>query len=208
MQAGTGLIKQTLHTRRRSIEYFVPDPVQIHRQWQRRHGAEIPYWSQVWPAATALSLHIDAHSQLVTNQSVLELGAGIGLPALTAAAYAKQTCCSDAAADALPYMELNALHNNCLQFSACHINWNNAAELPACDVLLLSDVAYDPQQFVPLQKMLRKYLHKKTRILLSIPQRRVSAGFLDVLPATPVSTTTYSIPHCETQVQVQVLLLQ
>lgn len=207
VQVPSGLIKQYLRTQLRTLSYYVPDPVQMYRQWQQ-HNTDVPYWSQVWPAAMALAQHIDAYPVLVQDRSVLELGAGIGLPSLAAAAYARHICCSDLVAEALPFMELNAVHQNCTAFRSRCIDWTNTAQLPNAEVLLLSDVAYDPRQFLWLERLLRKYLLQKTTILLSIPQRRVSAGFLDSLPAPPVATTRYTIEHTSEAVQVQVLLLQ
>lgn len=207
VQVPSGLIKQYLRTQQRTLSYYVPDPVRMHRQWQQQN-TDIPYWSQVWPSALALAQHIDAYPALFRERTVLELGAGIGLPSLAAAAYARHICCSDHIADALPYMELNAAHQGCAAFRSRCIDWTNTAELPNAEVLLLSDVAYDPQQFLSLERLLRKYLFQKTTILLSLPQRRVSAGFLDVLPEPPVTTTHYIIDHTSGPVAVQVLLLQ
>ena len=58
-------------------------------EWQTTHGREEdpdPSWASVWPAAAALSARIAEAPQIVRGHSVIELGSGLGVVALTAAA--------------------------------------------------------------------------------------------------------------------------
>lgn len=58
-------------------------------EWQCAHGqAEDPdpSWASVWPAAAALSARIASSPELVRGLSVVEIGSGLGVVALTAAA--------------------------------------------------------------------------------------------------------------------------
>ncbi|XP_078689956.1 protein N-lysine methyltransferase METTL21A-like [Branchiostoma floridae x Branchiostoma belcheri] len=58
-----------------------------------RHGSEAATYAEtgqvVWPAAVVLSHYLLHHSHLVQSRSVLELGAGVGLPGLVAAKLTK-----------------------------------------------------------------------------------------------------------------------
>ncbi|HMO33938.1 MAG TPA: 50S ribosomal protein L11 methyltransferase [Lacibacter sp.] len=136
-----------------------------------------PYWAQVWPAARALARYIDEHSTLVRDKIVLELGAGLGLPSLAAAAYAKAVCCSDADPRAVAFIRANADLNKCRTLEACVLDWNQLHQLPAADVLLLSDVNYDPTDFPRLLELIHHYHKQGSCILLATPQRLLAKSF-------------------------------
>ncbi|XP_035680376.1 methyltransferase-like protein 23 isoform X1 [Branchiostoma floridae] len=59
-----------------------------------RHGSESATYAEtgqvVWPASEMLSHYLLHHSHLVQSRSVLELGAGVGLPGLVAAKLTKE----------------------------------------------------------------------------------------------------------------------
>ncbi|CAH1270555.1 METTL21A [Branchiostoma lanceolatum] len=59
-----------------------------------RHGSESATYAEtgqvVWPASVVLSHYLLQHSHLVQSRSVLELGAGVGLPGLVAAKLTKE----------------------------------------------------------------------------------------------------------------------
>ena len=61
----------------------------------------IPYWTEIWPSALALSVFILNNKDRVKGKTVLELGAGMGLPSLVAASYTSAVVCSDYLTDAL-----------------------------------------------------------------------------------------------------------
>ena len=64
-------------------------------------GEEPPLFADdVWPGARALSDHLDEHSELCAGKTVLELGAGCGLPSVVACKLGASLCvCTDYPAD-------------------------------------------------------------------------------------------------------------
>lgn len=180
-----------------SIDLFVPDAQEVQERYflQKKTKDDIPFphWSRLWPSAFALADFIHQHSAIVENKNVLELAAGLGLPGFVAAGYAKSVCCSDYLEDAVITMVRSAKH---LQFSnvTCRLlDWNQLPEGLSADVLLLSDINYDPEQFDRLYLVLQGFLQKGTTILLSSPQRLMAKPFIERL-----------LPDCKKQYEMLV----
>lgn len=86
---------------------------------------------------------------------------------------------------------------------AAMIDWT---QLPAAldyDVLLLSDINYDPKDFDALQKLFHQVLEKGATILLSTPQRLVGKAFLTEL--LPWCMLNEEYQYQQTAVNVMVL---
>lgn len=190
-----------------SIELYVPDAEEIRVQFEKGE-ISFPYWSQVWPAAQALGLYLEANPDLVKNKKVLELAAGLGLPSLVAAPFARSITCSDYDSEAVSAIRLNAAHHGFQHVEAAQIDWN---QLPAGldpEVLLLSDINYEPAAFATLQQLILHFLRKGTTIVLSTPQRLVAKDFL--LPLMPYvnAQEEYTHQHRGAEVHTMVFVLQ
>src|SRR3954471_23727497 len=68
----------------------------------------LPYWAELWPAATALAEALPD----VRGLRVVELGCGLGLPSLVAAARAADVTGTDWAAEAIDLLRENAARNS------------------------------------------------------------------------------------------------
>lgn len=68
-----------------------PDEQQMRNLYETAKAANpelpFPYWARLWPASIALSEFIINHENYSRNKTVLELAAGVGLPALVASAF-------------------------------------------------------------------------------------------------------------------------
>lgn len=154
----------------------------IYRQLQAEKEMEpFPYWARLWPSAIALSAFLQKQPQWVAGKQVAELAAGVGLPSMVAATCARQVWCSDISKEAMEVAAksagLHLLEN--IEFEAC--NWNN---LPAdfdAEVVLLSDINYEPSVFDQLEKVLTDLLQKSCTLLLATPQRLMAKSFLEKL---------------------------
>jgi predicted nicotinamide N-methyase len=58
------------------------------------------------------------------------------------------------------------------------MDWNNLPENIDPEVVILSDVNYDPTQFETLIKLIEKFIHKGCAIILSTPQRIMASPFV------------------------------
>jgi predicted nicotinamide N-methyase len=137
-----------------------------------------PYWAKVWPSATALHNVLQKHPSLIRDKTVLELGAGVGLPALMIADITNSIQISDYNLDAVELLQKNITHLQLQNAQAIQLDWNNVPENMKAEVMILSDVNYDPTQFETLTKLIEKFIHKGCAIILSTPQRIMASPFV------------------------------
>jgi predicted nicotinamide N-methyase len=140
-----------------------------------------PYWAKVWPSAIALHNVLQKHPILIKDKNVIELGAGIGLPSLMMADIAKSIQISDYNLDAVELLRKNIEHLELENAEALRLDWNALPEAIYPEVVILSDVNYDPTQFETLTKMIEKFLHQGSTVILSTPQRIMASPFVQKL---------------------------
>jgi predicted nicotinamide N-methyase len=137
-----------------------------------------PYWAKVWPSAIALVKVLQKHPSLIRDKTVLELGAGIGLPSLLMASEAKTIQVSDYDSEAVELLRKNIAHLQLQNVQALQMDWNDLPENIDPEVIILSDVNYDPTQFETLTKLIQKFIHQGCAIILSTPQRIIANPFV------------------------------
>ena len=137
-----------------------------------------PYWAKVWPSAIALHNVLQKHPSLIRDKTLLELGAGIGLPALMIADITKSIIISDYNSEAVELLQKNITHLQLQNVQALQMDWNNLPENINPEVIILSDVNYDPTQFKTLTKLIEKFIHQGCTIILSTPQRIMASPFV------------------------------
>ncbi len=169
------------------VNALVPDPLLL-QQWHTKQletdsSITAPYWAQVWPSAFALCEFIATEPQWLENKKVLELAAGLGLPSLLAAQIATEVVCSDYVPAAVELMQQSIEKNQLTNIKATVINWNNIPDDLSCDILLLSDINYEPQVFETVFNVIVSFMQKGTTVILSTPQRLMAKPFIDrILP--------------------------
>jgi predicted nicotinamide N-methyase len=140
-----------------------------------------PYWAKVWPSATALHNVLQKHPSLIRDKTVLELGAGVGLPALMIADITNSIQISDYNLDAVELLRKNIEHLELENAEALKLDWNALPETIHPEVIILSDVNYDPTQFKTLTKLIEKFIHQGSTVILSTPQRIMASPFVQKL---------------------------
>jgi predicted nicotinamide N-methyase len=164
---------------------FVPDSLALQqaftKQLQTDPSTPAPYWAKVWPSAYALCEFIATQPHWLQNKTVLELAAGLGLPSFLAAQLATKVTCSDYVPEAVQLMQQSIQENKPENINAMVIDWNHLSDDLSVDVLLLSDINYEPQVFETLFNVIISFLEKGTTILLSTPQRLMAKPFIDRL---------------------------
>lgn len=142
-----------------------------------------PFWAKLWPSSIALHDVLKANPYLIQNKHVLEIGAGIGLPSLMLAPITKSIQISDYDKEAVELLQKNIEHLQLQNAEALQLDWNNMPENMNAEVLILSDVNYDPTQFETLTKLIDKFIHQGCTIILSTPQRIMASPFVQKLEA-------------------------
>jgi predicted nicotinamide N-methyase len=140
-----------------------------------------PYWAKVWPSAIALLDVLKAHPHLIQNKHVLEIAAGIGLPSLMMADIAKSIQISDYDKEAVALLQKNIEYLQLQNAEALRLDWNALPETIHPEVIILSDVNYDPTQFETLTKLIEKFIHQGSTVILSTPQRIMASSFVQKL---------------------------
>ena len=110
----------------------------------------LPYWAELWPAASALAAALPD----VTGLRVVELGCGLGLPSLVAAARGAHVTATDWAEDAVELLRENAARND-LALRAEVRDWREPWP-ERFDVALAADVLYERRNVEPLFDRLRE----------------------------------------------------
>lgn len=168
-----------------SIDLMVPDTGAIRELYRLQKENDVstpfPYWSKLWPSAIAISNFINRNQELVLDKEVLELAAGLGLPSLVAARLASRVTCSDYLPEAVKVIQESIDHHSTGNMEASLLDWNDLPSSLQPDVLLLSDINYEPEQFRQLLIVLKRFIEKGTIILLSTPQRLMAKPFIEQL---------------------------
>ena len=142
------------------------------------HNTPFPFWAKLWPSSIALLDVLKAHPHLIQNKHILEIGAGIGLPSLMMAGIAKSVQISDYDKEAVDLLQKNIEHLQIQNAEALQLDWNAIPENIQPDVVLLSDVNYDPAQFDVLIHLIEKFMRQGSTIILSTPQRIMASPFV------------------------------
>jgi predicted nicotinamide N-methyase len=169
-----------------NVQLLVPNPQHVQLRFQQllkdNPALPSPYWSQVWPAAISLSQFIVDNSHYVLGKKVLELAGGLGMPSMVAARYADWVCCSDYVQEAVDSAAKSAHMNGLKNMDNRLIDWNHIQPDDwDIDVLLLSDINYEPTVFETLFSLLEQFLKKGTTVMLSTPQRMMAKPFIERL---------------------------
>jgi len=162
---------------------YVPEPRLLKDHYQEikknNPSAAFPYWAQVWPAAIGLCQFLLRHVQYLQDKKILELAAGLGLPSLLAAHYAREVLASDHIPGAVALMRYSVQHNGIKNMQCDLLDWNDLPATLKADTLLLSDINYAPAVFDEVYSIIQRFLNDGTTIILSTPQRLMAKPFID-----------------------------
>lgn len=138
----------------------------------------LPYWAERWPSGDALAAHVSTLT--IAGRSVLELGCGLGLPSLAAAARGARVLATDWAPEATTLLAENARRNG-LTVATAVLDWRDPGAFlrrGPFDLVLAADVAYEQRHVEPVVALLHE-LGAET--LIADPGRRHVAALLEHL---------------------------
>ena len=138
----------------------------------------LPYWAQLWPSAVALARA--AAAAPLAGARVLELGCGLGLPAIAAALAGGAVLATDWSPDAVAFTAANAARNRARLSTAV-----GAFQAPApllarapFDLVLAADVLYEQGNVALLAGLLPRLVAPGGEAWVADPGRRHVAAFL------------------------------
>ncbi|MFM2360107.1 MAG: hypothetical protein RLY16_2100 [Bacteroidota bacterium] len=169
---------QTFQFNQTSIQVMIPDPNWVQLNYASSDTPHLAFWAKPWPAAIALAEFIATEPNWVENRTVLELAAGLAIPALTAANFAKTVLMSEYVQPPIHNMEASISINQFTNCTTACINWQSIPATINPQVVLLSDICYNPGDFDALRNMMEHFLNNGATIILSTPHRLAGKSFL------------------------------
>ncbi|MBW0102255.1 methyltransferase [Pseudonocardia sp. KRD291] len=152
-----------------------------------------PHWARLWASGTALARVVDAPPPpptvagrdgagriVVRGRSVLELGCGLGLPALTAARAGARVLATDRALGAVAYVAATAAREG-IDLHSASCTWDAAeplVEQGPWDVVLAADVIYGQEALTVLAALLPRLAADDGEVWLADPRRPLTPEFL------------------------------
>jgi len=130
----------------------------------------MPYWAELWPSGLALARALPTD---IAGLTVVELGCGLGVPSLVAAAHHAYVTAIDWAGDAIELLRENAARNG-LDVRAVRADWRRFDE-EEFSLALASDVLYEDRNVRPLLELLPRVADE---VWLADPGRPHGASFL------------------------------
>jgi predicted nicotinamide N-methyase len=150
----------------------------------------LPYWAELWPSGLALARHVATLE--LGGMQILELGCGLGLPALAAGLRGADVLATDWAEDAIELLRRNAERNGVFVRLA-RIRWSDPAQLLRAapwDVVLGADLLYEARNAEQLAELLPQL---GGELLLAEPGRPFAKEFLERFGAEPVGERIYRL---------------
>lgn len=176
----TETIPVTIHGRRlqfikpREIDSFIDpdDPLNA-----------FPLWAKIWEASAVLAEYM---AQLPTSPplQILELGAGLGVAGITAAAFGHRVTITEHDSHALEFLKANALLNHCPEAVICPLDWARRELEGRFDLIIGSEIVYSHQIIDMLGAVFHKYLRPQGRIVLAEGVRPTGVRFWERMAAS------------------------
>jgi predicted nicotinamide N-methyase len=150
----------------------------------------LPYWAELWPSGVALARHVATRE--LRGARVVELGCGLGLPALAAALRGADVLATDWAEDAIELLRRNAERHGVV-LRLAQVRWTEPEPLlrgAPWDLVLGADLLYEARNANQLAELLPKL---GGEVLLAEPGRPYAKEFLERFRAEAVAERIYRL---------------
>jgi predicted nicotinamide N-methyase len=142
----------------------------------------IPYWADCWPSGRILAERLSRETG--QGRSILELGCGIGLVSVAAAAAGFQVLASDYYADALEFTAANADRNGVEGVDTRLIDWRSLPDdLGEFDLVVAADVLYEAPMAALIAEVLDRALRPEGVGVITDPGRRTAPALVEACTA-------------------------
>jgi predicted nicotinamide N-methyase len=140
-----------------------------------------PYWAELWPSGIELAYAVAAASAgSWRNAPVLELGCGLGLPAVAAALAGARVLATDRSADATTFAAVNAEQNG-VRVETAVCSWDGPGLVLArapWRLVLAADVLYGQRNVDELLDLLPRLVDDDGEVWIADPRRPLTGEFL------------------------------
>jgi predicted nicotinamide N-methyase len=178
------LIEEVVAVAGRDLELLRPrDAEALLDEHAFEHEEYLPYWAELWPSALALARFVGGRALHAAR--TLELGCGLGLPSLAAAAAGGRVLATDWSPESVAMTARNAERNG-LAVETLRCSWTAPEPLlerGPWDLVLASDVLYERRNGEALLPLLPRLLTPRGEVWLAEPGRPPAASFLERVAA-------------------------
>ncbi|XP_053144866.1 histone-arginine methyltransferase METTL23 isoform X3 [Hemicordylus capensis] len=128
------------------------------------------YGMYVWPCAVVLAQYVWFHRREICGKRILEIGAGVSLPGIVAAKCGAEIILSDNAElpECLDNCRRSCQMNNLSGMNVVGLTWGQMSpsllDLPPVDIILASDVFFEPEDFEDVISIVYYLMEKKRRV--------------------------------------------
>ena len=154
----------------KSLDTFV-DPEDIFH--------DFPLWTKIWEASIVLSDHVAA-MPVDPEKRFLEIGCGMGVVGVVAAAFGHRVTMTEYNPDALNFARANA-HTNLSSerggLQIAELDWSKPRLEGLFDTIIGSEVIYKETDYQPILKLFKTYLKPSGEIILAEGVRKTSVEF-------------------------------
>ena len=139
-----------------------------------------PLWAKIWEASWILADYMAAASP-DPDKHVLEIGGGIGLVGITAAAFGHRITMTESDDHAINFAKANAELNRVNNLEIGKLDWNKPSIDNRFDMIIASEVVYKEKDFKPLENLFKTCLASMGEIVLASGMRNTTMAFFNYL---------------------------
>jgi len=137
---------------------------------------EFPLWAKIWQASWVLADYL-VRMPVDDHKKILELGAGVGLVSIAAAAFGHHITMSEHNPDALQFARANAIVNKCPRLPIIDLDWIRPQLPGRFDYIVASEVTYKREDCQPLLRLFKSCLKSDGEVILAGEMRKSSMDF-------------------------------
>ncbi|RLB17697.1 MAG: methyltransferase [Deltaproteobacteria bacterium] len=160
------------------FSFFIPRELEPYLD-QNDVFHNFPLWAKIWEPSVVLADHL---ASLTPNggKNLLEIGCGLGLVGIVAAAFGHKVTMTEQNSDALNFARANALTNlspSSPPIDIRRLDWNHPDLDDMFDLIVGSEVVYSQKDYDPLFRLFKKLLKSDGEIILAESFRESSFNF-------------------------------
>ena len=194
------------------ISLWVPDVAAVKIVYDKLKEQDLnlpfPYWAKIWASSKAMVTFLQEEPHWIEKRSILEIGAGIGVPSFFMAQKASKIIISDYDNEAVSLANKNIAQLKLTNATSIVLDWNHIPEYIIADTILLSDTNYNPTEFETLVFSITSFLNKGCIVILATPNRITANPFMEKLSAFINKTKNYRIIEGKIKKEIAVFVLK